>query len=522
MSKRRDRRLRADPRLDGAGQGSGETLRRSVVSGLLWKGTSQITTQVTRFGVAVILARLLSPHDYGIAGMVLVFMAFVLVFSDFALGNTLVQRRELTDIDSSTAFWTSVGAGATFTVGGILLAQPVASFFGEPTIRPMIMVLSLSFLVQSLGVTQSALLVRDMAFRGLELREMTATIIGGAAGVALALRGAGAWAIIAQQLTGAVIATALVWHYAKWKPSTAFSRQSLRGFAGFSANVFGTNVAAQLRGTTDNVLIGRVIGPAALGSYALAYNLVLVPFNRIAVPLSQVLFPALSRVQDDRARIGELWTRSLRLVAAIALPSCVGLLVVGADVVEVVLGTKWHSAAPIVQLLAVVGLLQTLQFLNPIVLQAVDRTSILLRWSLVSYGATLVAFIIGLHWGAVGVAAAYAVVSGVTEPLYARATARAIGLPFSALARAVSGPLQAATIMAVALVAVRLVLAAVGAEPEVRLPVLVVGGIASFAAGLAWRAGDVRVELGRLLGRRRQETGDAVTASKVEASSAAR
>jgi PST family polysaccharide transporter len=502
----------------------GRSLRRSVLSGLAWKGASQVTTQITRFAVAIVLARLLSPHDYGIAAMVLVFMSFVLVFSDFALGNALVQREDLSDEDCSTAFWTSVAAGALFTVLAIAAAGPVASFFGEPALRAMIVVLAFSFIIQSLGITQSALLVRRMEFRGLEVREMGATLVGGAVGIAVALRGGGAWAIIAQQLAAAAATTLLVWRYTAWWPGFVFSVRRLRSFAGFSANVLGTNVLNQLRGTTDNLLVGRVLGPSALGAYGLAYNLVLVPFNRIAVPLSQVLFPALARMQDDRPRIAELWKRSLRLIAGVAAPCCVGLVFAGPEFVEFVLGNKWSHAVRIVQLLAVVGLLQTLQFLNPIVLQSLNRTSTLLRWTLFSYAASVCAFAIGLHWGAVGVAAAYAIVSAVTEPLYARATARAVGLPFAELARAVAPVLAAAAVMAAAMGVTRIALATTAAGPGLRLGVLVVVGLAALAGGIAWRAPQLVREL-RALVRRGESTAarepQETAASNVAASSAA-
>jgi O-antigen/teichoic acid export membrane protein len=457
---------------------------------------------VVRLVVAVLLARLLTRHEYGIAGMVLVFMSFVLIFADIGLGNALVQRRTLTEDDYCTAFWTSAATGTFFTLAAVALSGPIASFFHEPAIQPMIAVLSLSFVMQGLALTQAAVLVRAMAFRALELRWMISTFIGGAVGIAFAFLGFGAWAIVALHLTSTAVGTVLVWMYSSWRPQLRFSRTSLRALAGFSSNVFGTGLLEQLRGTTDNMLVGRYLGAAALGPYALAYNLVLMPLNRIAFPLGHVLFPVLSRIQNDHRKIVHYWIRSLRLIAVVTLPACVGLVLVGADAVVVVLGEKWQPAIRIVQLLAVVGMLQTLQFLNPFVLQAVDRTSTLLRWSLVTYLVCATAFVIGLHWGVVGVAAAYAVASVVAEPFYARATAHAVGIRLRDLIRPQLGVVQATIVMAIVVFATRQLTIQLGLSPSLRLLIVVPLGIVTLAAACRWRVPELVAELRVLRARR--------------------
>lgn len=467
---------------------SEERFRTLIISGIAWKGIGQIGIQLTRLAVALALARILAPEAYGVAGMALVFAGFVLIFSDLSMGQAIVQRRELGDVDKATAFWISTAAGATFTVAGVALSGAVAAFFDEPELQPMIAVLSLSFLISSVGTTQSALLVREMAFRALEIREIAATAAGAATAIGVALAGGGAWAIIAQQLTVSVTSTALVWLYSTWRPSARFSGASVRNLAGFTANMLGTNTLTQLRSTTDNALIGRFLGASSLGAYALAYNMILVPFNRVAVPVAQVLFPALSRIQEDPALIAAYWRRAIRLLGALAMPALVGLIVVAPDFVAVALGPRWKDAVPVIQLLGLVGLLQTLQFLNPIVLQALDHTSLLLRWTLASYGAAVVAFVIGLQWGITGVAAAFAISAAITEPTYAWITGRLIGVRLSHLARDLSGTAQATAALAAAALTARVLLLETGLPVWVRLLVEVALGAAVFALVFTWRA----------------------------------
>jgi O-antigen/teichoic acid export membrane protein len=472
-----------------------KSLRSPVLRGLAWKGASQIFLQGSRIVVAVILARMLSPHDYGLAAMALVLASLVIVFSDVALGAALVQRTRLSEADRSTAFWASVSVGALCTLLGVALSGVLAGFYGDPAVRPLFAVLSLSFFVTSLAATHEALLVRVMNFRSLVLRMMIGTAAGAAAGIFLAAKGYGAWAIIGQQLAIAGVSTALLWVFSPWRPTFAFSASSLRSLGGFSGNVFAHRLLYYLHRNVDNLLIGRFLGPAALGVYGFAYNVMLVPFSRVAGPLTEVLFPAFSRMQHDRARLTAVWVRAIRLVASFSVPALLGLVVVAPDFVSVVLGSKWAGATTLIQILAWVGLLQSLQTLNPNILQALDRTHTLLRYTIVFFALHLTAFVIGLQWGVVGVAVGYLVSSLVVEPLFAWVTTRALGISPLVLVRGLAGVFQASALMFVAVLATRLLLVEAGVGAPLRLVVVAAVGIAVYVPCWMWRAGDAFDEL---------------------------
>jgi O-antigen/teichoic acid export membrane protein len=482
--------------------GDPPTIRSRVLRGLAWKAFSQVFRQLSRIAVAVILARLLMPEDYGLAAMVLVFSTLVLVFADLALGAALVQRRELTELDRSTVFWTSTGVGLAFTLLGIALSGPLAAFYGEPEVKPLFAALSVSFLVTSLGTTQTALLNRDMDFRSLELRLMAGTVAGAVVGILLAANGFGAWAIIGQQLAITGVSTMLLWALSPWRPRLKFSLASLRDLGGFSARVFGTRVLFYLNRNADNMLIGRFLGPAALGAYAVAYNVMLAPMSRIARPVVEVLFPAFSRMQDDPKRIASLWLRANRLVAAITVPGMAGLVVVAPEFVRVVLGDHWASAIPVIQILAWVGLMQSLQQLNSSILQARDRTGDLLRYSVIVLVASLTAFAVGLQWGIVGVAAAYAISSTLVEPYYAWLTMRALGLGVGEYLRHLAGVATAALGMVAVVAGLRALLLEEGVPAGASLAILVAAGALTFLPLCAWRAPEVLAELRALRQRR--------------------
>ena len=482
---------------------TGGPLEAQVLRGIAWKVASQVILQGSRIVVALVLARLLAPHDYGIAGMVLVFSSLIAVFSDVALGAALVQRRHLTELDRSTVFWTSTAVGLAFTTIGILMSWPVAAFFGEPQVQPLLAAMSGSFVLTALGTTQKALLTRDLDFKRLELRLIGATLASAVLGVTAAALGAGAWAIIGQQIVLAFGSTLLLWVASPWRPRFRFSSRSLRSLLGFSAGVFGTRVLFYVSRNADNLLVGKYLGSAALGSYALAYNLMLMPMERLAAPVQEVLFPAFSRMQDTPRRLATAWLRVNKAIAALTIPVLLALIVVAPEFVAVALGEKWEPAVPVLQILAWAGLLQSLQRLNSSVLQARGRAGSLFLFSAVAAGTNLAGFVIGLEWGIVGVAAAYAITNTALQPIYMRLTAHTVGLGLRACVASLAGVLQASVVMLAAILGARSLLLHAGAGSAATLVATLAAGALVYLPVLAWRAPELRGELQTLARRRR-------------------
>jgi O-antigen/teichoic acid export membrane protein len=492
-----------------------EGVRKLVVRGVAWKTLSAIVLQLSRLATAIVLARLLAPSDYGLAAMVLVFSSLVLIFADLALGSALVQRRDLTEADRSTVFWTGAAAGLVFTILGVALSGPIAAFYGEPDVRPLLAAFSITFFVTALASTQAALLNRAMDFRSLELREMIAYGAGAVVGITVAATGGGAWAIIWQQITIAVGSTVLLTLFVPWRPRLIYSIASLRNLGGFGARVFATRLLFYLNRNVDSLLIGRYLGPGALGAYGLSYNVILTPFSSIAGPIQDVLFPAFSRLQDDPARIGSAWIRVNRLVGAISIPGLIGLIIVAPDFVAVVLGERWSAAVPVLQILAWVGLLQSLQRLNSSILQARDRTATLLRYAVIVFTASVVAFVGGLHWGIVGVATAYAISSSVVEPYYTWLTGRAIGVRVREFVAGLRGVIEATVVMAAAVLLVRTALVEADVAAAIRLAVCILTGIVVYLPVVALRSPPLVQEVRGLRPERRSGSSPAAT---VEAS----
>ena len=480
------------------GVGDDLNLRSAVGGGLAWNGLLVVVVQITRTISGVILVRLLSPGDFGLAGMAMLFSGFVLIFADLGLGSALVQRRAITEEDKSTVFWTTVGMGALFTLGGIALSAPLATFFHQPRVKDLFMVLSLCYVIGSFGMTQASLIHRAMAFRSISLRLIIASIGGCTTAVIVAFAGGGAWSLIAQELAVTIISTAFLWLSCDWRPSFRYSRMSLKSLGGFGFHVAGSNLLSFLQGNGDNILIGRYLGSAPLGLYSVSYNVILVPITRLFGPVQETLFPALSRIQEDTARVARIWLQAVRGTAAVILPVILGLLIVTPDFVDVILGERWHATIPVIRILSVVTLTTAFSGGGGRTLLALGRSRIVFLFAVANTAVILPAFAVGLRWGIVGVAALYAI---VTIPLQAGLVAvvsRVLHIPLSVLARNVASVAGAAGLMAVVCWLCRMGLIQLGAPATLRLALVVLVGVGIYLPLMAWRSPDVVRELRRL------------------------
>ena len=476
-------------------------LRGRVARGLGWVGATQVLGQLVRTGGAIVIARQLVPADYGLATLALVFTSLVLVFSDLALGAALVQRKVLTEDDRSTAFWMTVGTGVVFTAVGVAIAGVVSRIYEQPDVRPLLTALSGSFLLTALGATQQSLLLRAMRFKRLETLILAGTLAGTVSAVVVAIEDGGAWAIIVGQLVGAATTSLLMWIASDWRPALRISRASASSLWGFSGPLVGQRLLFYVHQNADNLIIGRVLGPAALGAYAVAYNVMLAPASRIAAPVQRVLAPAFSRMQDDPARIADAWARATRLVGMIVIPAMTGIGVLAPVFVPVVLGEQWSSAIPVVPILAWVGMLQALQALNVDILMARGRTRAMFRYMCFFCTAHLIAFAVGVNWGIVGVATAYAVSSTLVEPVLTVMAARSIGVSPFVFVRSISTVAEASVVMGAAMLVARPLLDQLGVADAAQLLILVVLGVAVYLPLAFWRTPEIVSDVRSLLGR---------------------
>jgi O-antigen/teichoic acid export membrane protein len=458
-------------------------LTSTVVSGVRWKSLTRVVAVATRVIMVVVLARLLTPTEYGIAGMALVAASFGLLFTDPALGAALIQRPAIDERDRSTVFWLAGGIGLLLTVLGVALSGLIADFFGEGQVQELFAVCSLCFVVVSLSVAPRALLARRLAYRSLEIRDMVSIVAGGVAAVGVALAGFGAWAVVMNLVASTLVSTALVWILVDWRPHATFSRESARNLGAFSGRVFSASALSWGDLNLDKALVGRYLGAEALGPYSLAFAAMLLPQTTLGRPFNEVLSPAFSRIQGDAERLERAWLRSKRLSVAVVAPAVLALVVLAPDFVPVVFGAQWDDAILPLQLLCIGGVAASLVNLHWAVLLARGEGSTLLRLTFWSSLVRWAAVLVGLPWGIVGVAASYAGVRWLLVVPSTWFTTSAVSFRFWPALRAGTGMLPAAIAAAAAGFAVRQLLLQTSTPQAARL-VITAGAILASYLGI--------------------------------------
>jgi polysaccharide transporter, PST family len=460
-------------------------LRGKVRHGVGWKLLTVVLGQGSEAVVSILLAHLLLPSEFGLAGLAIVFSGIALGLSDIGLGAAIIQKKTLTEEDQSTVFWVTAMVGVALTVLGVACSPLVAAFFSNPEVMPLFAVLSVSFLFASLGQTQRALLTREMSFRSLELRNIAATLVGALAALVFALAGFGAWAIIAQVVFTSAVSTLMLWTVSPWRPRLIFSWERFRTLGGFGVKTLLMRNLVWVNLNADNLLVGRSLGSAALGTYSVAYNIMVLPSSNITAPLRDVLYAAFARLQHDMRRLGDVWLRVNNVSGSVLVPAFLGLAAVAPDFVPVVLGPNWHAAIPVLQLLSIGGAVGSLQAFNGQVYQALGKPGLFLRFTCFATAVMVSAFVVGLRWGVVGVAGSYAVARAIMLIVNSVQMSRLMGFSLWRMTRSYLDVIGRAAAMGAVVFAARAALLHLGVPVGVRVAVLIIGGTLVYLA-ITW------------------------------------
>jgi O-antigen/teichoic acid export membrane protein len=396
---------------------------------------AQVATQVSRLAVSIILARLLTPSEFGVvaAGMVVMVVAWQL--TDLGTSAVIVQRDVIDDALVSSLFWFNLALGVLLSAITVAGAGPLAAALGQPQAAPAIQALAAVSFLGALGNMHHALLRRTMQFGRLATITIANALVNSLLGISLALAGAGIWALVLGTVAGVAVSTAAAWWFERWRPSATFNVRRLRDVARFSIHFFWSNVLAVVFGQLDKVIISRMLGGAALGTYTVAQRTVLSPVGAVSATVSAVSFSAFSRGQDDAERMRSGATRALGVVALVVLPTMIGLAVLAEEAVAVVYGPQWASAVPVMQVLAPVAAVQAAACVTASVMLSMGRSDWLYRWALANCLVGAGAMVVGAQWGLVGVSLALAAVVTLLTPFEMRMALRLIDLHLSTYLR---------------------------------------------------------------------------------------
>ncbi len=388
-----------------------------VYSAIRWSAASKYGAQAMGTVVSLVLARLLAPEYFGLLGMATVVTGFVNVLHNLGFHSAIIQRKRNSDELLSTLFWVNLALCLVIAAAVLALAPVVGWFYQDGRVTPIVAALSVQFVLSAFTMIPKAALIRQMAFKKLAVREIATTLVGGAASIVLALWGWGVWSLVVGPLVGTITAVILLNILCPFRPRMVFDRQGLRECLAFGLNLTGFGIFNYFARNADNLIIGVFLGPVALGYYMLAYKLMLLPRDAITNMVGRVLFPALCRMQDDDERLARAYLRACGAIAFITFPMMAGLAVVARPFVEVVLGERWLPVVPLIWILAPVGALQSVGTTVGQIFLAKGKSDWLLWSGVVGCTFLVLAIVVGVPWGIVGIAAAYSFGSAVWIPM---------------------------------------------------------------------------------------------------------
>jgi O-antigen/teichoic acid export membrane protein len=466
----------------------------AVVAGASWTALSRVGLQVFSAISLVVLAQYVKPREYGLAAMAQVVTGFAGLFRDIGASAAIIRQKQSDDDLLSSIYWLTLAMSFCVTAACFLTAPFAARFFNEPALPPILQALSLCFVITAAPSVQGALMLRNFQFARIAAVELLAGAAGLVSAVVCAVLGAGVWSIVAGTLTNVTLASILFFSLSPWRPALSFSRRRLGPVFRFGLNLSGSNFVAYFDRNTDNILIGKYLSAAPLAYYSYAYNLMLYPVQMIGSTLGRVLFPAFARMQDDLERFGRAYLRACAAIAFVTFPLMAGATALAPEFIAVVL-PKWRPVAPLLRILAPVGMVQSISTTTVYIYMAMGKTGVMFRWGLISTGLTVAGFVIGLHWGVGGVASSYAIVTLLTLIPTFRIPFRFIRLRVWDLWIALWPVTRATAAMAIAIVALRrLVLGSIHLPAVLALLVFVPFGAAIYFAMMYWRNKPLLVE----------------------------
>jgi O-antigen/teichoic acid export membrane protein len=333
---------------------SSESIASRTLRGAAWAYGSYLGGRLLVLASTAILARLLTPAEFGLVALALIFIALLETVSDLGVGQALVIVREDVLEHAETAFTLSVLLGAGLACATAAIAPLAALFFGERTLVALLPVLGGNFLLRSLGTTHYALAQRRMDFRSRTAAELTEVAVRGVVGIALAVAGLGAWSLVLGYLAGSLALTAVLWALVPWRPSFTLRRERVRGLWRFGGALTALDAIAAVIANVDYVFVGRILGTASLGLYSLGFRLPELMILNLSVVAGQVLFPAFAAL-DSRA-LGDAFVASLRFTLMVAAPAAVGLAVLAEPLTLAFFGDQWRDAIPVMQVLTLYAL----------------------------------------------------------------------------------------------------------------------------------------------------------------------
>lgn len=431
------------------------SLRKKTIQGLGWSFGARLFRQISQFVVVAMLARLLTPDDFGLIGMVAVFSGFASIFGELGITSAIIQNQNLEEKHYSSAFWINITAGIGLMLIFILCAQLITSFYNKPVLEDIIKLISLNFVLSSFSVVQLAIFKKEMNFKPIAIAESSAVIFAGVIGIYLAFNGYGVWSLVIQLISFTLVNACLLWIFSTWRPRFLFSIGAIKDISNFSANVTGFNIVNYFARNVDYLLVGKFLGAGALGFYTLAYKIMLYPLYNISHIIGAVMFPAFSKIQNDLAKVRNSYLKMVKAISLITFPLMLVLFVVTPEFIRVVFGYQWEPVIPLLRILCFCGMFQSVGTAVGNIFLSQGRSDLQFKLQIVGTVILTVCILIGLRWGVNGVASFYALYTFCFVPFTFYYSSRLISLSNIMLFKTLTPALKISGLIVLAVILIK-------------------------------------------------------------------
>lgn len=412
-----------------------ESLKHKTLKGAMWSVIERFSVQGVAFVVMIIMARLLNPSDYGLVGMLAIFIAISQSLVDSGFSQALIRKQDRSELDNSTVFFFNIGVGFTLYFVLFFSAPLIASFYDEPVLVPLTRVISLSVLINSFVVVQRALLTIKIDFKTQAKASLSAAIVSGIIGIGMAYSGYGVWSIVAYQLVNLSVNVILLWGLSHWRPIWQYSWISFREQFNFGSKLALSGIIDTVYRNIYLIIIGKIFKASELGYYTRAHQFAEFPSSNLTGIIHRVTFPVLCTIQDDDERLRSVYRRFLRLSAFIIFPLMVGLAAIAHPLILILLKEQWSFTASLLQILCFTMMWYPIHAINLNLLQVKGRSDLFLRLEIIKKCIGVVILCATIPMGLVAMCVGSVVSSIISLVINTRYTGKLINVGFLAQVR---------------------------------------------------------------------------------------
>ena len=376
-----------------------QNLKKTTKKGLYWSAAGNIANQGMRFVFGIILARILAPSDYGVIGMLTIFIIVIQLFVDSGFSKAIITKQDRTQIDLSTAFYFNAGVGALGYLVLFFSAPLIASFYNMSILAPILKVIGLGVVINSLNIVQTAQFAIRLDFKTPAIISVASNLLTGFIGIFMAYNGYGVWSLVYQTLGGGVLTLILSWITARWLPSFVFSKESFVYMWKYGYKVLGSSLISTIYDNIQPLIIGKFFSASSLGLFSRAHGFASLPSSNLSGILNNVTFPLLSKINGNLLRLAEVYRRLVKMSAFIVFPLMIGLAALSEPIIKVLLPERWNDCILMLQILCFSLIWQPISAVNLNLLNAAKRPDVVLKLEFIKKPAGLILLFASIPFG---------------------------------------------------------------------------------------------------------------------------